>query len=192
MRPTDRVDTVSLLSQAEGEECLASAIDSFSHRHRDLSGVWAKNAGLLEHRLAGAGRPCAGRLQLIGAPPRFTREDAVECAALFNTPWSSAINPVRRAHQARRPSGRDSYTPRPGRQRAGCFSDRELGVHRSRRRQRRLAATSTAAPAATVPRMSRSTVIESAASTRWSSAGVKDACSTMQSSTLPVRLYNQV
>src|SRR3712207_2603766 len=70
----------------------------------------------------------------------------------------------------------------PGRYPSGTDSGR------GRPRRPRGATTSTAAPATTVPRMTRSTVSESAVSTRLSMAGVKLPCS----STLPVRLYSQV
>lgn len=76
------LERVLALSESEVDECLAAAVESFGHRHPDLQGAWARNAGLLEHRLVGAGDISTARRQLIGA--YFTQEYAVEGAALFN------------------------------------------------------------------------------------------------------------
>lgn len=76
------VERVLALPEDEVTDTLATALDTFGHRHRDLPATWAANAGLLEHRLVGIGAISSARRQLIGA--YFTQEYAIEGAALFN------------------------------------------------------------------------------------------------------------
>jgi len=70
------------LTDDEVDEKLASVLDSFAPRHRDITRTWDAHFALMEHRLVGAGRLPAGRRRLIGA--YFTQEFAIEGAALFN------------------------------------------------------------------------------------------------------------
>lgn len=70
------------LTDSEVTEELEEVRDAFAHRHRNVEDTWARHFALLEHRLTGAGRIRLDRRRLIGA--YFTKEFAIEAAALFN------------------------------------------------------------------------------------------------------------
>lgn len=76
------IDRVLRLSEQEAERALARTIDRFAGRIRDLPKTLEHNFGLVSHRLGSDIKVGRAQRQLIGA--YFTREYALEAAALFN------------------------------------------------------------------------------------------------------------
>jgi predicted GH43/DUF377 family glycosyl hydrolase len=76
------IDRILGLSSQEVDRTLARTLDLFSDRVHDLPGTLDRNFGLVAHRLGSAITVGRAQRQLIGA--YFTREYALEAAALFN------------------------------------------------------------------------------------------------------------
>jgi predicted GH43/DUF377 family glycosyl hydrolase len=70
------------MSDDEVDAALADVAASYGGRHRDLDGLLRVNFDAIAHRVPEASLLCEDRRRLIGA--YFTREIAIEAAALFN------------------------------------------------------------------------------------------------------------
>lgn len=76
------IGRVLAMSDSDVGETLASAVDRFASRHRDIGTIFDHHFSLVSHRITDNQLPDGRRRQLIGAC--FTQEYAVEAAALFN------------------------------------------------------------------------------------------------------------
>ncbi len=89
-RASDVLDRVLEMDEQDVRRVLAATLDSFGARHRNLAATLESRFGLVEHRLDSPAEVSRERRLLIGA--YFTREYAVEAAALFNPSMVSHVS----------------------------------------------------------------------------------------------------
>ena len=93
-RATAVLERAMSLTEEEVEGLLERMIESFDHRHRDLTDMLEARFVLVAHRLDDPDGLTRARRQLIGG--FFTQEYAVEAAALFNPSIAELRVPISR------------------------------------------------------------------------------------------------